>query len=93
MEYHPNSLELSDKKLLYLLKDMINVGLKGIEAYHSSHTNEEINKYLDMANELGLLVSGGSDYHGKNVKPDIELGTGKNNNIKIKELTLLKNLH
>ena len=46
-----------------------------------------------MANDLGLLISGGSDYHGKNVKPDVELGTGKNNNLKIKNLSLLKNLH
>lgn len=43
-----------------------------------------MNYYLSIATEYGLLVSGGSDFHGKSVKPDIELGTGKNNNIKIK---------
>ena len=74
---------------LYLLKDMISIGLKGIEVFHSSHTKEETNKYLDIANELGLLISGGSDYHGINTKPDIELGYGKNNNLKIKELSIL----
>lgn len=90
---HPKTLNLSDKELLYLLKDMINVGLKGIEVYHSSHTEEETKKYLDIANELGLLISGGSDYHGINTKPDIEIGTGKNNNLKIKHLSILDKIN
>lgn len=89
---HPNTLKLSDKELLILLKDMINNGLQGIEVYHSSHSKEEIKFYLDIANKYNLLISGGSDYHGKLVKPDIELGTGKNNNLKIKKLSILDKL-
>lgn len=87
---HPKSLELSEKEFLVVLKDMINLGLKGIEVYHSSHTEEEMQYYLEIANKYDLLISGGSDYHGTTVKPDIELGTGKNNNIKIKSLSLVK---
>ena len=90
---HPKSLELSEKELLILLKDMINCGLKGIEVYHSSHSKEEMNLYSEIAKEYNLLISGGSDYHGKKVKPDIEIGTGKNNNIKIKRLSLLDRIH
>ena len=89
---HPKSLELSEKELLILLKDMINCGLKGIEVYHSSHTSDETKFYLEIANKFDLLVSGGSDFHGKTVKPDIELGSGKNNNIKIKKLSLIDKL-
>ena len=89
---HPKSLELEEKDLLELLKDMINCGLKGIEVYHSSHSKEEMDYYLKIANKFNLLISGGSDYHGKLVKPDIELGTGKNNNIKIKKISLVDNL-
>lgn len=84
---HPKTLKLSDKELLYLLKDMINCGLMGIEVYHSSHNKEDIEKYLKLANELNLLISGGSDYHGINTKPDIELGCGK-----IKELSILSKI-
>ena len=84
---HPKTLKLNDKELLYLLKDMINSGLMGIEVYHSSHDREEINKYLKLANELNLLISGGSDYHGINTKPDIKLGCGK-----IKELSILNKI-
>lgn len=90
---HPKSLELSKKELLILLKDMVNCGLKGIEVYHSSHSKEEMNLYSEIAKEYNLLISGGSDYHGKTAKPDIEIGTGKNNNLKIKKLSLLDKLH
>lgn len=86
---HPKTLLLDDKDLLLLLKDMINCGLMGIEAYHSTHTSKEVSKYVEIANELGLFISGGSDYHGIITKPDIELGYGKNNNLKIKQLSIL----
>lgn len=86
---HPKTLLLDDKDLLLLLKDMISCGLIGIEAYHSTHTSEEVRKYIEIANELGLAISGGSDYHGIITKPDIELGYGKNNNLKIKQLSIL----
>lgn len=90
---HPKSLELSEKDFLILLKEMTSCGLKGIEVYHSSHTKEEMTYYLEIAKKYNLLISGGSDFHGKTIKPDIELGTGKNNNIKIKKLSLLDELH
>lgn len=90
---HPKSLELSEKEFLILLKEMISYGLKGIEVYHSSHSKEEMDYYLEIANKYNLLVSGGSDFHGKSVKPDIKLGTGKDNNIRIKKLSLLDKLH
>lgn len=90
---HPKSLELSEKEFLILLKEMISYGLKGIEVYHSSHSKEEMDYYLEIANKYNLLVSGGSDFHGKSVKPDIELGTGKDNNIRIKKLTLVDKIH
>ena len=86
---HPNSLELNDKELLYLLKDMINNGLMGIEVYHSSHSQDEMDKYLKICNYFNLLISGGSDYHGINTKPNVILGTGVNNNLKIKKLSVL----
>ena len=89
---HPKSLELAEKEFLILLKEMIKSGLKGIEVYHSSHTKEEMEYYLSIANKYNLLISGGSDYHGDSVKPEVELGTGKNN-LKIKKLTILDSLN
>ncbi len=89
---HPKSLKLSEKEFLVVLKDLINNGLMGIEVYHSSHTNEEMKYYLEIANKFNLLISGGSDFHGPIAKPNIELGTGRNNNIHIKSLTLLNKI-
>jgi len=86
---HPKSLKLSEKELLVLLKDMISVGLMGIEVYHSSHEKCDMDLYNSMAKELGLLVSGGSDYHGPLVKPDILLGSGRDNNLNIKKLSIM----
>jgi len=39
-------------------------GLDAIEAYHSDHNPEDTARYLAMAREFALLVTGGSDYHG-----------------------------
>jgi predicted metal-dependent phosphoesterase TrpH len=38
-------------------------GLDAIEAYHTDHTLEDTERYLVLAERLGLAVSGGSDYH------------------------------
>ena len=89
---HPKSLKLCDKELLVLIRDMINSGLRGIEVFHSSHSKSEVDFYSFIANKFGLLVSGGSDYHGSIVKPDILLGTGKNNNLCIRKLSVLNHL-
>jgi predicted metal-dependent phosphoesterase TrpH len=39
-------------------------GLDAIEAYHSRHDTGTTTMYLNLADRLGLLVTGGSDYHG-----------------------------
>lgn len=89
---HPKSLQLEPYELEKLICNMISCGLKGIEVYHSSHTKEEMQFYYHLAKTYNLLISGGSDFHGKNVKPDIEIGRGKNNNIRIRKLSVLNKL-
>lgn len=44
----------------------VNAGLQGIEAYYSRHTAAMEGHYLALAARLGLLVTGGSDDHGRN---------------------------
>ena len=39
-------------------------GLDAIEAYHSDHDPDDQARYLERARTLGLLVTGGSDFHG-----------------------------
>ena len=89
---HPKTLELSKEEVIELIEQMVKCGLKGIEIYHSSHTKEEMQMYLEIANKFNLLVSGGSDFHGPKVKPTVHLGTGVDNNLNIKTLTLTNHI-
>lgn len=61
------------EELIIYLKAL---GLKGIEAYHSSNNSYESDKLRSLALKHDLLISGGSDFHGV-VKPNISLGTGR----------------
>lgn len=76
---HPHSLRQSYSELdetLGILKEM---GLKGMECYYNSYSKSDIANYLTLANKHGLIPTGGSDFHGPLTKPDVKIGTGKNN--------------
>lgn len=47
-----------------LIEPMVGAGLHALEAYHSKHTPEVVDRYLRLAARYGLAVSGGSDFHG-----------------------------
>ncbi len=55
-----------------------NYKLDGFECYYSLFSNEQNKFLLDYCKQNNLLVSGGTDYHGRN-KPGISLGVGKGN--------------
>ncbi|PIQ90840.1 MAG: phosphatase [Candidatus Omnitrophica bacterium CG11_big_fil_rev_8_21_14_0_20_41_12] len=56
-----------------LITEFSGYGLDGIEIYYTEHSQSMVNFYLNLAKQLNLLVTGGSDFHG-NAKPDIKLG-------------------
>ena len=80
-----------------ILGKLIESGLEGIEVYNSLHTYEELQRYLEIANKYNILVSGGSDYHGPIVKPNVLLGKiykdNENYKVPIEQITLLKKLN
>lgn len=43
---------------------MIHAGIDGLEVYHPRHDAKDTQKYLEMARKYGLLITGGSDFHG-----------------------------
>jgi predicted metal-dependent phosphoesterase TrpH len=47
-----------------VLKELLDAGLMGIEVYHPSHTPKETKKLEALCSQYGLLMTGGSDYHG-----------------------------
>ena len=65
-----------------VLPELRAVGLNAIEVYHSDHSPAQTALYLQLAREHGLLITGGSDFHGA-VKAEIQLGTGRNGNLRI----------
>lgn len=70
---HPvfiNHGEPMDKQDIKKLKDN---GLLGLEVYHSKHNEKTIGYYKNIAQELNLLITGGSDFHGEN-SPGVNLG-------------------
>lgn len=73
---HPLLYHLSSVTLGHLIDDLKEAGLDGIEAIYSTHTTGEEQLVKKIARENGLLISGGSDFHGEN-KPSIKLGTGR----------------
>ena len=73
---HPSTLNLTATELHTELTHLLHsrhLPLTGLEAYSSRHTAEQAQQYSDLAERLGLIVTGGSDFHGKN-KADVELG-------------------
>lgn len=76
---HPMHERRGDRAFLRkFLKEMMRWGIDGVEGCYSLFTERQQAISQSVAEELGLLVSGGSDYHGSN-QPTIALGTGLGN--------------
>ena len=73
---HLHLIKMPDAELKEYLKSLIPYGLDGIEGYYTDYTPDMETRYRAMAEELGLVISGGTDYHGAN-KPHISIGKGK----------------
>lgn len=85
---HPNSLKLAYKELRDYIIYLKTIGLQGLETQHPNLSMEERYVYQEFCKELDLLESGGTDYHGIDIKPDIQIGSGRNGNIYIPEHSL-----
>lgn len=88
---HPFLLQPSLSTLKTMIPQLMSAGLQGLEVWHSDHPNSMQQEYASLAEEFHLIPTGGSDYHGKN-KPQIELGHGYQNNIKIDDVKIVERL-
>ncbi|MGM0437019.1 MAG: PHP domain-containing protein [Bacillota bacterium] len=82
---HPNFINHGDELNYKDIKELKNYGLKGIEVYQSKHDKKAVIKYKNIAKDLNLLITGGSDFHGENA-PDVKLGDVKLSDKRVKEL-------
>ena len=60
---HPHDIDIAES----LIKELMTCGLRGIEAYHRKHSPACVEYFSSMAEELGLIVTGGSDFHAPNI--------------------------
>lgn len=78
---HPIQLRYhNDAELERIVKDLVDLGLGGIEVMHSDHGPELVEKYIALAKRYGLVKTGGSDFHGSN-KTRIQLGTANSSRV------------
>ena len=70
---HPYQIGVDDETLDGIVRELVSYGLDAVECYYPRFTAEQQEYYLRLAEKYGLHVTGGSDFHGERVKPDIEL--------------------
>ncbi len=61
---HPYYIDLSRLELEEFLRELRWVGLVGVEAYYPRHTADFTNWLVQTARRLGLVITGGTDFHG-----------------------------
>lgn len=73
---HPILLKTKNDNILEnLVVTLKTMGLKGIEVYYPQHSPDNVAYYTKLAKRYGLLMTGGTDFHGS-LKPDIKIGLG-----------------
>lgn len=75
---HPCLYKFGWKQTEELICILTDLGMKGLECFHSSNNQNESSKLRSLALRYGLLPTGGSDFHGA-AKPDIQIGFGRGN--------------
>jgi predicted metal-dependent phosphoesterase TrpH len=77
---HPGRLAPGERDRV--LAEALEAGIDGIELWHSQHDPGLRRSLAALAERRGLLVTGGSDYHGHH-KPDVRVGTGAAGNVTV----------
>lgn len=73
---HPFTLNCEEPaRLADIIKDLKDKGLDGVEVYYPQHSDGQRRLYQEVADSYGLLVTGGSDFHGL-TKDEVDLGKG-----------------
>jgi predicted metal-dependent phosphoesterase TrpH len=74
---HPHLMNYETfEELAKKILELQEMGLDGVEVYYPGYTQNFTLKLKKLAGESGLVISGGSDFHGT-FKDNIELGSGR----------------
>lgn len=89
---HPVQLKAADAAdLQQVITDLIKLGLDGIEVWHSDHTPADVEQFRRLAERFELLMTGGSDYHGR--RKDVAMGSQRVPGSVLEELTAAHERH
>lgn len=73
---HPHTLGVGAASYAEAFTTLVDAGLGGIEAYYAEYTPQVREHLAGVAADLGVVATGGSDYHGT-YKPEIRIGVGR----------------
>jgi predicted metal-dependent phosphoesterase TrpH len=72
---HPTTIGLSSAEAGPTFRSLADHGLGGIEAHHPKHSLPLRAKFEEIASDLNIAATGGSDYHGAGVR-EFRVGKG-----------------
>jgi predicted metal-dependent phosphoesterase TrpH len=75
---HPMRSGLRQRELKALIAELAPHGLSGIEAYYADNTPQDTANCVAIASAFGLIMTGGSDFHGE-YRKNVRLGSGRGN--------------
>jgi predicted metal-dependent phosphoesterase TrpH len=74
---HPGVLPLEPGPAFEaMVAELREMGLRGIEVFYPEHSPERMEYYGGVARRFGLVVTGGTDFHG-DIKPGVAMGRGR----------------
>lgn len=89
---HPTSISEDRNTLTAIIKELAAMGLEGIEVYNNMCSNDDMSFLERQAIDHGLVMTGGSDFHG--IEAGIEMGVGRGHlSIPYSSAEALKRLH
>lgn len=73
---HPGLLNITDNcQMEKLIQNLMGIGMGAIEVYYPQHTTEQTEQFAQLSKRFGLLMTGGTDFHGS-LTPDTQMGSG-----------------
>ena len=82
--------ELPEAAFRLVLNELVSYGLKGLECWYSKYTSYKCEWLTKQAQHRGLLISGGSDYHGTNKTVPIGKLNAENRAVSPEQLTIIQ---
>jgi len=58
-----------------MIRDLVEAGLDGLEIYYPDHSPSQVEQYRGLAERLGLLMTGGTDFHGGSMATRVPVGS------------------